>query len=73
MQYDRNGGIVLDEPSFMANNSRVIVVSLEDKSSKKAQLKDFFNLYGRWEDDRNIETIISDIRESRLSKMDIQL
>ena len=67
----RDGQIIFDEPDININNSRVLVVFLEEES-KYPTLMDFFKLYGPWEDNRDIETIISDIRNSRISKEDRQ-
>jgi hypothetical protein len=68
----KNGQIVLDEPVHRTNDSRVVVVFLDEKREKKPSLKNFFDLYGQWEDDRDTDTIIADIRKSRISKTDIQ-
>jgi hypothetical protein len=69
----KNGQIILDEPVQKSNNSRVIVVFLDKNSAKTPNLQNFFDLYGQWEDDRDADTIIADIRKSRISKADIQL
>jgi hypothetical protein len=68
----KDGQIIFDEPDISINNSRVLVVFL-DEEPKESKLNDFFKLYGQWEDTRDIETIISDIRNSRISKEDITL
>jgi hypothetical protein len=44
-----------------------------NEESKKTKLVDFFKSYGPWEDTRDSEAIISDIRNSRISKDDIAL
>jgi cell division septal protein FtsQ len=68
----KDGQIVFDEPDVNINNSRVLVVFLDDEP-REQKLTDFFELYGPWEDTRDAETIISDIRNSRISKDDIIL
>jgi hypothetical protein len=68
----KDGKIIFDEPDININNSRVLVVFL-DEEPKESKLADFFRLYGPWEDTRDAETIISDIRNSRISKDDIAL
>jgi hypothetical protein len=68
----KDGQIIFDEPDININNSRVLVVFL-DEEPKESKLMDFFKLYGPWEDTRDIEAIISDIRNSRISKVDITL
>jgi hypothetical protein len=68
----RNGRIVLDEPVANAEESKVIVVFL-DSAPNKSRLTDLFGLYGAWEDERDIETIISDIRNSRIFRESILL
>jgi cell division septal protein FtsQ len=68
----KDGQIIFDEPDVNINNSRVLVVFLDDEP-REQKLTDFFELYGPWEDTRDIETIISDIRNSRISKDNIIL
>ncbi|MDR1902303.1 MAG: hypothetical protein LBQ88_08505 [Treponema sp.] len=68
----KNGQIIFDEPDVNIDNSRVLVVFL-DEEPQKSEIADFFKLYGPWEDIRDVETIISDIRNSRISKADIIL
>ncbi|MFP3091278.1 hypothetical protein LQZ21_13230 [Treponema sp. TIM-1] len=68
----KDGQIIFDEPDININNSRVLVVFL-DEEPKVSKLMDFFKLYGPWEDTRDIETIIADIRNSRISKAAITL
>jgi hypothetical protein len=68
----KDGRIIFDEPGININNSRVLVVFL-DNDPKEQKLMDFFKLYGSWEDDRDIETIISDIQNSKTSRADIVL
>ncbi|MFP3043350.1 type II toxin-antitoxin system RelB/DinJ family antitoxin [Treponema primitia] len=41
--------------------------------SEENKLADIFKLYGPWEDERTVETIIKEIRDSRVSKADITL
>jgi hypothetical protein len=69
----KDGQIVLDEPVQRSHDSRVVVVFLDEKEIKKPGLKNFFDLYGQWEDDRDVDTIIADIRSSRISKANIRL
>jgi hypothetical protein len=68
----KDGQIVFDEPDIDINNSRVLVVFLDDEP-KESKLMDLFKIYGPWEDCRDTETIIADIRNSRISKVDITL
>jgi hypothetical protein len=68
----KDGQIVFDEPGIDINNSRVLVVFLDDEPGE-SKLMDLFKIYGPWEDVRDTETIISDIRNSRISKADITL
>jgi hypothetical protein len=42
-------------------------------SPKASRLLDLFDLYGAWEDERDVETVISDIRNSRVFRAGIQL
>jgi hypothetical protein len=44
-----------------------------DEEPKKPKLMDIFKLYGPWEDTRNIEAIVSDIMDTRISKDNIIL
>jgi hypothetical protein len=62
----KNGQIILDEPAIKKDNARVLVVFL-DKESEDSKLLDIFKLYGSWEDSRDAETIIQEIRSSRMS------
>jgi hypothetical protein len=41
--------------------------------TKESKLTDFFKLYGPWEDTRDVETIIADTQNSRISKAGISL
>jgi hypothetical protein len=68
----KDGQVIFDEPDITINNSRILVVFLDDEP-KEPKLMDIFKLYGPWEDTRDIENIISDIRNSRVSKDDITL
>jgi hypothetical protein len=68
----RDGNIVFEEPEININNSRVLVVFLDD-DPKEQKLMDLFKIYGPWEDNRDVETIISDIQNSRISKDNIIL
>jgi hypothetical protein len=67
-----DGRVVFDESDVNINNSRVLVVFL-DEEPKKPKLMDIFKLYGPWEDTRNIEAIVSDIMDTRISKDNIIL
>jgi hypothetical protein len=69
----RNGQIFLDDaPSPVISESRVQVIFLNEKS-KENSLMDIFNVLGPWEDDRNIDTIIAEIRNARVPSPDIHL
>jgi hypothetical protein len=63
----KDGRIIFDEPDINIDDSRVLVVFLDDEPGEQ-KLTDFFELHGAWEDTRDIETIISDTRNSRVSK-----
>jgi hypothetical protein len=73
----KNGQIILDEPNIKKDNARVLVVFLDkepDTRADNSKLMDIFDLYGPWEDSRDAETIINDIRNSRISSSkDIEL
>jgi hypothetical protein len=66
----KDGRIIFDEPDVDINSSRVLVVFLDKENAK---VTDFFEVLGPWEDTRNADTIISDIRKSRIAKADITL
>jgi hypothetical protein len=58
----------------------VIITFLDEKvskSEKKSESGDeivkFFETYGVWDDERDTETIIRDIRGSRMNKSDVKL
>jgi len=69
----RNGQIFLDDaPSPAISESRVQVIFLNEKP-KKNSLMDIFDELGPWEDDRDAETIIAEIRNARVSSPDICL
>jgi len=69
----RNGQIFLDDaPSPAIGESRVQVIFLKEKP-KKNSLLDIFDVLGPWEDDRDAETIIAEIRSARVSSPDISL
>jgi hypothetical protein len=63
----KDGQIIFDEPDININSSRVLVVFLEDDPGEQ-KLMDFFKIHGPWEDNRDVETIIADIQNSRISK-----
>jgi hypothetical protein len=69
----KQGQILLNEAPSVFDNSPVIVVFLEQKPAKKPKFKDFFALCGAWEDTRNADDIIADIRGSRIARDDIRL
>jgi hypothetical protein len=69
----KQGQVLLDEAPLAFDNSPVIVVFLERKPAEKPKLKDFFTLCGAWEDTRNADAIIADIRDSRIAGDDAQL
>jgi hypothetical protein len=71
----KDGKIIFEEPEINKNNSRVLVVFLDEESenSREQKLMELFELYGPWEDNRDVETIISDIQNSRKSKDNIVL
>jgi hypothetical protein len=68
----QDGQIIFDEPDININNSRVLVVFLEN-DPKEQNLMDLFKIHGPWEDTRDVETIIADIQNSRISKADVAL
>lgn len=68
----RNGQVYFDEPIAKKSESKVIVVFLENEP-KKPDIMDIFRLHGAWEDDRNVESIIADTRNSRITRADISL
>ena len=69
----KNGQIFLDDtPSPVIGESRVQVIFLSEKP-KKNNLMDIFDVLGPWEDDRDTETIIAEIRKARASGPDISL
>lgn len=68
----RDGQIFLDTPSPAIGESRVQVIFLNEKA-KKNGLMDIFDVLGPWEDDRDAETIIAEIRNARVSSPDICL
>jgi hypothetical protein len=58
----RGGQIIFDAPGSAVDESRVKVVFLDDDGVKKNGLTDIFDVLGPWEDDRDTETIIAEIR-----------
>ena len=68
----KNGQILLDAPSPVIGESRVQVIFLNEET-KKNSLMDIFDVLGPWEDDRDTETIIAEIRNARVSSPDIRL
>lgn len=55
-------------------SKKKIVQELSDaiKNSGKDNGSDFFSLFGAWEDDRNTDEIIKDIKSSRVNSRDIE-
>ena len=68
----KNGQIFLDTPSPVFDESRVQVIFLNEETRKNS-LMDIFDVLGPWEDDRDTETIVADIRNARVSSPDIRL
>ena len=69
----RNGQIFLDDaPSQSIGESRVQIVFLNEKP-KGNSLMDIFDVLGPWEDNRDTDTIIAEIRNARVSSPDIHL
>ncbi|MDR1020369.1 MAG: hypothetical protein LBL73_06395 [Synergistaceae bacterium] len=68
----KNGQIFLDSPACAVAESRVKITFL-DKGNSGSSLMDVFNDLGPWEDNRDTETIIADIRNARVTKTDVHL
>jgi len=68
----KNGQIFFDDPIPTLNETKVIVVFLEEPKVKP-KLTDIFSLHGAWEDTRTADEIVADTRNSRIAKADIQL
>jgi hypothetical protein len=68
----RNGQVFLDVPASVVEESRVKVTFLGKKNERDSWV-DIFDVLGPWEDDRDTETIITDIRNARISRSDICL
>jgi len=68
----RNGQVFLDGPTPALNETKVIVVFLEENTTKP-KLTDIFSLYGAWEDARTADEIVAETRNSRIARADIQL
>ena len=68
----RDGQIFLDTPGPAINESRVQVVFLHEET-KKNSLTEIFDVLGPWEDDRDTESIIAEIRNARVPSPDIRL
>ena len=68
----KDGQIFLDTPGPAINKSRVQVIFLNEET-KKNSLMEIFDVLGPWEDDRDTETIIAEIRNARVSSPDIHL
>jgi len=68
------GKIIFNEPVCASDESDVIVVFLNKQTSKKNELSKLFDVLGAWEDSKDADEIIAEIRGSRMSrKADIQL
>ena len=68
----KNGQVIFDDPTPSVEESKVIVVFLEERVPKP-KLMDVFTHFGKWEDMRSAEEIITDVRNSRIAGADIQL
>jgi len=68
----RDGQILLDTPYPAIDESRVQVIFLKEETNKNS-LMEIFDVLGAWEDDRDTETIIAEIRNARVSSSDINL
>jgi hypothetical protein len=68
----RNGQIFFDAPAPAMDNAKVVVVFL-DEPAARPKLTDIFSLYGAWEDTRTVDEIISEIRNDRTCRADLQL
>ena len=69
----RNGQIFLDDsPSPSIDELRVQIIFLNEKP-KKDSLMDIFEVLGPWEDDRDTDAIIAEIRNARVSSPNICL
>jgi hypothetical protein len=68
----RNGQVFFDGPAPVLDESKVIVVFLNENTIKP-KLSDIFKLYGAWEDERTADEIIADTRSSRIARTDIEL
>lgn len=66
----KGGQIIFDDPDVSIDNSRVLVVFLDKEPAK---ITEFFELHGPWEDTRDAETIISDIRNRKDCNNDLQI
>ena len=68
----KDGQIFLDTPGPAINKSRVKVIFLNEET-KENSLTDIFDVLGSWEDDRDTESIIAEIRNARVPSPDIRL
>jgi len=64
--------VVFDDPVTRKEESKVIVVFLEE-SKIKPKLVDIFERYGPWEDNRTADEIVVDTRNSRIVGADIHI
>jgi hypothetical protein len=67
----RNGQVFFDAPAPAMDNAKVVVVFL-DELATRPKLTDIFSLYGAWEDTKTADEIISEIRNDRTARADIQ-
>ncbi|MCL1876048.1 MAG: hypothetical protein FWF87_07310 [Synergistaceae bacterium] len=69
----RDGQIFLDDaPSPVIHESRVQVIFLNKKPNGNS-LMDIFSVLGPWEDNRDADAIIAEIRNARVPSPDICL
>ena len=68
----KDGQIFLDTPGPAISESRVQVIFLHEET-KKNSLTEIFDALGPWEDERDTESIIAEIRNARVPSPDIRL
>ncbi len=52
-------------------SKRKLISKLTESLDYKTEIKDLSSLFGSWEDTRNSDEIIKEIRESRMEKTDL--
>ena len=58
---------------FDNNSKRKLIIKLtESIESEKSELFDLKSLFGAWDDKRDSDTIIKEIRDSRVNSKDIE-